>query len=482
MDAKAVIPLDGFKSHQPPFIMSLQLYNTLTRKKELFKPIKDKEVCMYSCGPTVYDYAHIGNFRAYIVADILKRYLRYKGFKVKHVMNITDVDDKTIRNSKAKNMPLKEYTQMYTKAFFEDLETLNIDKADIFPKATEHIKEMIALIKKLCDKGIAYQSDDRSTYYNIKKFSNYGKLAHLNLKNLKAGARVKQDEYEKETANDFALWKGYDESDEDVFWETEIGKGRPGWHIECSAMSMKYLGNHFDIHTGGVDLIFPHHQNEIAQSEGATGEKFVNYWIHNEHLLVENKKMSKSLGNFYTLRDILNKGYKPKAIRYLLMSTHYRQQLNFTFDGLEAASNAVERLNNFIFTLNNIKEEKENEKVASLIKAVKQQFEERMDDDLNISEALGAIFDFIRDINKEQLSKHDAQKVKHMMFEFDKVLGVLEEQKLDISKEIESSIKKREEARKQKDFNTADKIRNELKEKGILLEDSSTGVVWKKIT
>jgi len=462
--------------------MVLKLYNTLTRKKEVFKPIKDKQVNMYSCGPTVYDYAHIGNFRAYIVADILKRYLRYKGYKVKHVMNITDVDDKTIKNSRKQNKSLKEYTEFYTKAFFEDITTLNIEKADIFPKATEHIKEMVSLVKSLLDKGIAYKSDDRSIYYDISKFKDYGKFAHIKTSDLKTGARVKQDEYEKDTANDFALWKGYDKEDGDVFWKTDIGKGRPGWHIECSAMSMKYLGNHFDIHTGGVDLIFPHHQNEIAQSEGATGEAFVNYWVHNEHLLVENKKMSKSLGNFYTLRDILKKGYNPKAIRYLLMSTHYRQQLNFTFKGLEAAGNAVERLNNFIFNLNNIKEEKDNEKIKKLMQCVKKQFEEKMDDDLNISEALGVIFDFIRDINKEQISKNDAKKIKNLMFEFDNVLGVMEEQKTDISKDIESLIKKREEARKKKDFETADKIRNQLKKQGIILEDSPNGVIWKKLS
>src|SRR3989338_8353872 len=309
--------------------MPLKLYNTLTRKKEVFKPIKDKIVNLYTCGPTIYDYAHIGNFRAYICSDILKRYLKYKGFKVKHIMNITDVDDKTIKGANQQKISLKDYTKKYEKIFFEDIEALNIDKADVFPKATEHIKEMIDLVKKLLKNGIAYKSEDGSIYYDISKFKDYGKLSHTKIKELKEGARVNQDSYEKESANDFALWKAYHEEDGNIFWQTEIGKGRPGWHIECSAMSMKYLGSHFDIHAGGVDLVFPHHENEIAQSEAFTGKKFVNYWFHNEHLLVDGRKMSKSLGNYYTLRDLLTKNYNPKAIRYLLLSTHYRQQLNF---------------------------------------------------------------------------------------------------------------------------------------------------------
>ena len=275
--------------------MGFKLYNTLTHKKELVKPIKDNQIAMYSCGPTVYDFAHIGNFRAYICSDILKRYLKYSGFKVKHVMNITDVDDKTIKGANKEGISLKEYTSRYEKSFFEDLETLNIDKADVFPRATEHIPEMVSIIKKLLKGRIAYKSEDGSVYYNISKFKDYGKLSHTKVKQLKEGARVKQDSYEKEEAKDFALWKAYDKEDGNVFWETEIGKGRPGWHIECSAMSIKHLGEHFDIHGGGVDLIFPHHENEIAQSEASTGKKFVNYWFHNEHLLVNGQKMSKSL-------------------------------------------------------------------------------------------------------------------------------------------------------------------------------------------
>jgi cysteinyl-tRNA synthetase len=460
--------------------MALLLYNTLTRKKEIFTPLHDHEVSIYSCGPTVYHFAHIGNFRAYVVADLLKRYLTFKGFKVKHIMNITDVDDKTIKNSQAEHISLQKYTEKYTEAFFDDLDTLNIQRAELYPKATLHIKEMVAIIKTLMDKGFAYKSEDGSIYYDISKFPSYGKFSHIEVANLKAGARVKQDEYEKETANDFAVWKGYDKADGDVFWDTEIGKGRPGWHIECSAMSMKYLGKHFDIHTGGVDLIFPHHQNEIAQSEAATGEKFVNCWVHNEHLLVDGKKMSKSLGNFYTLRDLLNKKYEAKAIRYLLMSTHYRQQLNFTLQGVDAAKNAVERLNNFIFTLQNATGSSDNPKITELIENAKKSFLEKMDDDLNISEALGVIFDFIRDVNKEKYSTNDAMLVKKTMFEFNKVLGVLEEQKTDISSDIKRLIDEREEARKNKDFKKADSIRDALKNSGIIIEDTASGVVWKK--
>jgi len=290
--------------------MALRFFNTITRKKEEFVSIEPGKVGMYTCGPTVYDYAHIGNFRTYMFEDLLRRYLEYKGYEVTQVMNITDVDDKTIAGSRAKKVSLSEYTKKYIDAFFDDLDTLNIERADFYPEATTHIKEMVELVKKLLDKGFAYRSDG-DIYFKLSSFKDYGKLSKMKLENLKIGARVGKDEYEKEEASDFALWKGWDEKDGDVFWETEIGKGRPGWHIECSAMSMKYLGEHFDIHTGGIDNMFPHHENEIAQSESATGKKFVNFWLHSLHLIVEGKKMSKSLGNIYTLRDILEKGYNP---------------------------------------------------------------------------------------------------------------------------------------------------------------------------
>lgn len=458
----------------------LTLFNTLTRKKEVFKPIKKGNVGLYTCGPTVYAFAHIGNFRAYIFGDLLKRYLKYKGFKVKQVMNLTDVDDKTIKGSRSEGISLDEYTKRYKRAFFEDIKVLNIEKADVYPEATKCIKEMIALVKKLLDKKIAYKSDDGSIYYDVSKFKDYGKLAQLKLKDLKVGARVKQDQYEKEEANDFALWKGYSKEDGDVGWESEIGKGRPGWHIECSVMSSKYLGETFDIHTGGVDLIFPHHTNEIAQSEGASGKKFVHYWLHNEHLLVNGKKMSKSLGNFYTLRDILKKGYSPMAIRLLLLSTHYRQKLNFTFKGLEGAKNSIERLDNFIFNLRNIKETKDEHKVKALIKEAESKFEEKMDDDFNISEALAVVYDFVNKVYKLKISKKDAEKIIDLLKRFDSVLSVIDFKKEEIPKEILELKIKREKARKKKDFDLADKIRDEISKKGYFIEDTPEGAKVKK--
>lgn len=463
----------------------LKLYNTLTRKKEAFKPIKGKAVNMYSCGPTVYDFAHIGNFRAYVCVDILKRYLKYKGFRVKHVMNITDVDDKTIKGANKEGISLKDYTRRYEKLFFEDIETLSIDKADAYPRATEHIKEMVEIIKKLLKSKTAYKSDDGSIYYDISKFKDYGKLSHTKVKQLKEGARVKQDSYEKEEAKDFALWKAYDAEDGNVFWETEIGKGRPGWHIECSAMSMKYLGNHFDIHAGGVDLVFPHHENEIAQSEAFSKKKFANYWFHNEHLLVNGQKMSKSLGNFFTLRDLLAKNYNPTAIRYLLLSQNYGVQLNFIDEAVKAAENSVQRLKDFMIKLKEIKNNVNNKNVSKLIQDAKKQFEDAMDDDLNISVALSSVFDFVKEINtlmmKNNIGKNDAQKIIKLMKDFDKVLGILEEKEEKLSAELKKLIDEREKARKEKNFTKADKIRNELREKGIILEDTKDGVRWKKV-
>jgi len=459
--------------------MTLKLYNTLTRRKEVFKPLKGKVVGIYSCGPTVYGFAHIGNFRAYIFSDLLRRYLKYKGYKVKQVMNLTDVDDKTIKGSRNRGIPLAEYTLKYKQAFFENIKTLNIGQVEVYPEATKHIREMVGLVKKLLKKGYAYQSGDGSIYYDISKFADYGKLAHLDMDGLKEGARIKHDEYAKEKAQDFALWKAYDNEDGDVFWQTELGKGRPGWHIECSAMSMKYLGNSFDIHTGGVDLIFPHHTNEIAQSEGATGKKFVNYWLHNEHLLVDGRKMSKSLGNFFTLRDLLNKCHKPMAIRYILLTTHYRQQLNFTEESLKAAENAVERLNNLIFNLRNVTSASDNKAADRLIEQTKIKFERKMDDDLNISEALAVIFDFVRDVNKltdtNRISKKNAGDVISLMKKFDTVIGVIDFKEESIDKEILGLAEEREKARKEKDFARADKIREKIKEKGFIIEDSKEG-------
>ena len=462
--------------------MTLKLYNTLTRKKEVFKPIKNKQVRMYTCGPTVYDYAHIGNFRAYICSDILKRYLRYKGFKVKHVMNITDVEDKTIKGAIKEHISLKKYTKKFEKAFFEDLEKLNIDKADMFPRATDYINEMVDIIENLLKKKIAYKAKD-GIYFDISKFKDYGNLSGVELKNLEVGERVREDQYEKEEAHDFALWKFWDKQDYDVFWETKIGKGRPGWHIECSAMSMKFLGESFDIHAGGIDLVFPHHENEIAQSECSTKKKFVKYWFHNEHLLVDGQKMSKSLGNFYTLRDLLDKGHDSRAIRYLLLSSHYRQQLNFTEEGIKAAKNSIDRLNDFIAKLKTIRNKRNNPKIKKLIEQTKKHFEKEMDDDLEVSNALAVVFDFVKKINtwimKDDIGKKDADNVYGLMLEFDEVFDVLQTKKEKIPDQIKKLVGEREKARKERDYGKADKIREEIKNKDFDVMDTDEGTIVK---
>jgi cysteinyl-tRNA synthetase len=463
--------------------MALRFYNTLTRKKEEFYTVHPGEVRMYSCGPTVYGSAHIGNFRAYIFTDILRRYLKYKGYKITQVLNITDVDDKTINGSQKEGIPLGEYTKKYKDAFFDDLNSLNIQPAEIYPEATAHIKEMASLVKTLLEKGLAYENKG-SVYFRISSFPEYGKLSHMDMAGLKAGARVAVDDYEKEEVADFALWKGWDEKDGEVFWETEVGKGRPGWHIECSAMSMKYLGRHLDIHTGGVDLIFPHHENEIAQSEAVTGEKFVNFWLHNEHLMMEGKRMGKRFGNDYTLRDLMEKGYNPIAIRYLLFATHHRQQLNFTFDGLEAAKNALQRLYDFVDNLKLVKSGNDNPDAGQLLEKARHDFEEALDDDLNTSEALGVLFTLVKEINKlmeeKKLSKSDADKTLELVNSFDLVFGILRREELILDDEVAALIQKRIQARKDKDFKLADQIRKDLEEKGIILEDTPEGTKWKR--
>ena len=468
-------------------LLMLKLLNTLTRKKEIFKPLKNKEVRLYTCGPTTYDFAHIGNFRTYVWQDILKRWLVLRGFKVKHVMNLTDVDDKTIKGARKEGVPLKEFTERYNKAFFEDMKTLNIIPANAFPRATGHIKEMVGMIKILMKRGFAYKTND-AIYFDISKFKNYGKLSKLKINELKAGARIRTDLYTKEEAQDFALWKFWDQEDGNVFWDTQIGKGRPGWHLECSVMSMKYLGKTFDVHTGGIDLIFPHHENEIAQSEATTGKKFVNYWLHGEHLLVEGQKMSKSLGNFYTLRDILDKGYDAKVIRYLLLSANFKHQLNFTFQSLDAAKNTVGSLFNFLNRLKDVKNNKSNSKVKGLIKKVQKEFSDAMDYNLNTNSALASLFKFINGINNlidsNGVGKSDAKAVRNVILDFDKILGLdlksaLKERKLP--KEAEQLIEDRKSARAKGDYKIADGIRKRLEEEfGIVLEDTKYGVKWKK--
>lgn len=463
--------------------MALRFFNTFTKRIEEFAPIRPGEVRMYNCGPTVYDFAHIGNFRAYIFEDLLRRYLKYKGYKVTQVMNLTDIDDKSIRAAREQGIKLQEYTQKYKEAFFEDIDTLKIERAEHYPAATEHIPEMVEMIKRLLETGHAYRKDG-SIYFQIKNFPNYGKLSGFDISQLRAGARIDADEYEKETASDFALWKAWDEEDGEVFWETELGKGRPGWHIECSAMSIKYLGQPFDIHTGGVDNIFPHHENEIAQSEGASGEKFANYWLHNAHLMVEGRKMAKSLGNCYTLKDLMGLGHNPLAVRHELLTTHYRQQLNFTFEGLSAALGALQRLRDFWQSLEDVRGDSDGGKVAPVLEKAKTGFEEGLDEDLNISPALASIFDMVREVNsliaEGQISKGEAQQTLNLLKRFDAVLGFIQPEESTIDKEIEGLIERRNQAREDKNWAEADRVRDELLQKGIILEDTKEGTKWKR--
>ena len=462
----------------------IKLFNTFNGKIEPFQPLEPGKVKLYTCGPTVYDYAHIGNFRAYIFEDILKRTLKYFGFEVIHVMNITDVDDKTIVGAQKEGKTLEEFTEKYTKAFFEDIETLNIEKADYYPRATKHIKEMITIIKGLPNKGHAYEKDG-SIYFKISTFTNYGKLSKIKIDELRSTGRVDTDEYTKESIHDFVLWKAKKEGE--PFWETELGPGRPGWHIECSAMSMKYLGETFDIHCGGVDNIFPHHENEIAQSEAYTGKKFVNYWLHCHHLIVNGEKMSKSKGNYYTLRDLLAKNFNPRAISFLLMSTHYRKVLDFTFEGLKQASSSLKRIQNFIFELENSNfPPGESTEASNILKNTQEQFDRGLRNDLNINISLTALFTMIKKINmlksENKLFQKDAENIKNWLKKIDMVLGLLPEgKKQELSPEILARIKERERARKEKNYALADKIREELLKKGIILEDTKEGTRWKII-
>jgi len=461
----------------------IQFYNTLSGKLEPFNPITPGEIKLYTCGPTVYDYSHIGNCRAYIFEDLLKRFLIFKGYKVKHVMNITDVDDKTIKGANAEGIKLQEYTKKYIDAFFEDIKVLNILKANFYPRATEHIQDMVKMIKGLMQKGYAYKKEN-SVYFNIAKFPNYGQLSKINLEELKPGKRIESDEYEKENVNDFALWKNKKEGE--PFWETGIGAGRPGWHIECSVMSSKYLGQTFDIHCGGTDNIFPHHENEIAQSEAYSGKKFVNYWIHCHHLIVDGEKMSKSKGNFFSLRDLLNKNVNPSILRFLLLSTHYRKMLNFSFKALEQASASFQRIKDFLYELKNRSfEEGENEEIPLLIEEMNQNFTSGLSDDLNISVALRAIFEIIRKVNilisQGKIYRKDADKLVSSFNSLDEVLGVLHEEKEEmLPSEILKNIEEREIARKEKNYKLSDQIRDELLRKGIVLEDTKDGVRWKR--
>ncbi len=462
----------------------IRFFNTLSGTVEEFKTLVPGEVRLYTCGPTVYDYPHIGNYRAYVFEDLLKRFLLFAGYKVFHVMNITDVDDKTIRGANQLGISLQEYTARYIQAFFEDIKTLRILPADVYPKATEHIPDMVRMIKGLLEKGYAYYKEG-SIYFSIKKFPAYGQLAKINPEELKAGARVDADEYEKESVHDFALWKKAKEGE--PCWETELGPGRPGWHIECSAMSTRYLGPQLDIHCGGVDNIFPHHENEIAQSEAYYGKKFVNYWLHCHHLVVDGEKMSKSKGNFYTLRDLLARGVDPIDLRFFLLSTHYRKMLNFTFDNLEQAKASRQRILDFLYEIEHRKLEPGSEpEITSLAEKALADFKEGLSDDLNISAALAAVFEFIREINnrlaRNTVKQDDRKKILNTMREFDRVLAILPEKKEEtLPPEILAKIEEREKARREKNFALADAIREELRQQGIILEDTREGVRWKKI-
>jgi cysteinyl-tRNA synthetase len=452
---------------------------------------------MYTCGPTTYDFAHIGNFRTFVFQDLLRRFLKLRGFKLNHVMNLTDVDDRIIANAAAASVSIRDYTEKYVQAFFADCKTLSVEAPEHWIRATDHIQDMVTLIQKLQKNTYTYESEG-SIYYRIAKFNDYGKLSKIDLTGIQAGARVDNDRYEKESARDFALWKAPKPGEH--FWETPIGTGRPGWHIECSAMAMKYLGETLDIHTGGIDLAFPHHENEIAQSEAATGKQFVRYWMHAEHLLVEGEKMSKSLGNFFTLRDLFAKGYKPSALRFALASVPYRRQLNFTFDGLQQATSSVDRLRNFAARLKNEKFSagKQPTMIPRITKAA-DDYDAGLSDDLNAAQALAAVFDFVREANiamdKGEFPQGDVKAAQEFLTRFDKVFAVLEDndaEKLQAigfaagtsgvdDAEIEKLVAAREAARQQRDFPESDRIRRELSDRGIILEDTKGGGVrWKR--
>lgn len=464
--------------------MAFKIYNTMSRVKEELVPLDGQHVRMYTCGPTVYNYAHIGNFRAYMFEDLLRRYIKFCGFGVTQVQNLTDVDDKTIRSSIEKGLPLKEYTKTYIDAFFEDLAKLNIEPAEHYPAATDFIPEMISIIETLFEKGYAYQSDDGSVYYSIDKFEEYGKLAHLDREGMQSGARVSQDEYDKDNAADFALWKAYVPEDGDVVWDSPWGKGRPGWHIECSAMSMKLLGDSFDIHTGGVDNIFPHHEDEIAQSEAASGETYSKYWMHCGYLVVDGKKMSKSLGNFHTLREILDMGYTGREVRYELLSSHYRQSLNFAFKSLDANRAALKRLDEFYTTLKEAAGETPAGQLPSWATSTRSSFATAMDDDMNISGAMAAVFDAVHAGNKAMLeqpvSSAEAAAVLELWNELDSVLGLLIPADEEVSDEVGELLEARTKARADKDWAESDRIRDRLAELGWTVKDTPEGPKLRK--
>jgi cysteinyl-tRNA synthetase len=492
--------------------MALHLFNTLTGRVEEFQPSEDGLVRMYACGPTVYDYGHIGNFRTFVAVDLLRRCLRQGGFRLKHVMNITDVDDRIIENSARLGLTVRQYTDKYTKAFLEDAATLGIETPEHLVHATDHIQEMARFIRELERKDIAYRTEDGSYYFRIARFPEYGKLSKKDFSGIIEGARVDSDRFDKEEARDFALWKAPKPGE--AHWETEIGPGRPGWHIECSVMSMEYLGQSFDLHAGGEDLIFPHHENEIAQAEAQTGCPFARTWMHVRFLLVEGEKMSKSLGNFYTLRDLVLKGHKPSSIRFLLSSVPYRKQLNFTFDGLTQAANSVERLRNCKLRLEKGRfPEGVHSQIAALAEQTASRMRRGLEDDLNTAEALGAIFDMVREVNAAadagQVGQQDTAPLLQALQKFDEIFDVLTDRDAakigsivawadaegkpvapearELAKaagvgdaEIDRMVAEMQEARKTRNFTRSDAIRNQLNDAGIVVEITKDGARWKR--
>jgi len=466
--------------------MGLRFYNTLTQQVEDFLPIHGNEVRMYTCGPTVYNFVHIGNLRTFTFQDILRRWLQARGYKLNHVMNITDVDDKILRNAAKEGKSLHDYTEIYTQAFLEDTGKLRLQRPEKMVKATEHINDMVSAIETLDKKGFTYTSEG-STYYRISKFPGYGKLSHLDFSGMKDGARVDNDEYDKDSARDFVLWKA--RKDEETFWwDTPIGAGRPGWHIECSVMAMKYLGETLDIHAGGIDLTFPHHENEIAQSEAITGKTFAKYWLHSEHLNIDMQKMSKSLGNFYTLRDLVEMGYTPEQLRYLLASVPYRKKLNFTLEGLTGAKSSIQRLRDYKLRLDTGKfPEGINVELTARTAKARDEFDASLDDDLNTAEALAAIFEYVRETNVLMDSggfpSGNTPAAQELLSRFDSVFDVLKADAVEGGlgdAEIDAQITARAAAKKAKNFAEADRIRKELDAAGIILEDTKEGVRWKR--
>jgi cysteinyl-tRNA synthetase len=466
------------------------LFNTMGRKLARLEPVEPGVVRMYTCGPTVYNDIHIGNLRTFLFADLLRRSLGYLGYRVIQVMNLTDVDDKTIQGAHKAGLSLPEYTAPFIESFLRDLDTLHLERPEHFPKATEHIAEIIDMASRLIERGYAYESEG-SVFFSIARDADYGRLSGFDLAQVRRGERVANDEYDKDDVRDFALWKAVKPGE--PAWESPWGPGRPGWHIECSAMAMKYLGETFDLHCGGVDLIFPHHENEIAQSESATDKPFVRTWVHAEHLIVDGRKMSKSLGNQYTLKDLIDRGYAPRAIRYLFLSVHYRQKLNFTFESLEGAANALRRIDEMRFRLAHTPEKGEPDPgVAAAVERLPREFGEALADDLNAAAGLAALFVFVKDVNvaieEGRIGTGDRARIEAALLGVDRVLGVVDQAAWpavdapaeDDSAEIERLIQERNDARQRRDFATADRVRDEIAARGIVLEDTPQGTRWKR--